>query len=529
MHNIGCVSETESKFALPLGSYYIYTIYRIMSGLKNIILITAVFTIITAFGNGHSVKARITGLESDSLYMSLLTEESALKNREDSLVSAVEQKRSVFSIDTTNRAQKAQEIVSLENQLFSVRSDLGIIVSRTNIIEQEFLMNNVRSNEPSNGEISGSLADFYRKNISESDYKNLLKNKKIEEECELLAQDFLKNYQTMFVISAVYDSTKTQFEADSIMNIYKNYEARNNELVNAMIEKWEASFEENSYILSLLLDKQNKLAELNRINETYKAEKIPADEMEETMSVVFAEYPAQKKLLLGYNILLAESLGLKSTVDSLEEVRKKIIPAQYAVDKIDLRPKEFVKYAGINIENPSPYNTSNPIPNIEIPKKGKLYSITVGTFSNKAAVSTFRNTAPVYVEKLRQGGFRYYIGLYRTFGAAFEDTQKAKDEIGFRRPEVVVWENGVYKNLTTEASKYNGSFRVEIDGLQGKIPPAVQNEIERFAAKKDITRIDDKYFVGTFSNRLHALELTDALNLMEGVSAVIIDLNRGTN
>lgn len=509
-----------------------------MRGKKRYILAIAVSASLFITAHSASVSPRIAGLEADSVYMAMLAEEVELKHAEDSLSALIESKRTLLNDENADRRVLGTEIVTLENQLFNMRNKLGIIASRTNVIEQEFLLASMASGreivmntpesetKPSSNRRSLIDNDFFRESLSEEEYKALKNYNKAQAECMGIAEKFAESYLDAKEVAEAYDSVSSQHESDSLIALFRIYSNDINELENDMSEKWGTVMSEKNYIYTLLADKLNKLNELNDINQAYASEKIPEDVLKnDMMSAVFAEFPYQLRLLADYELLLAGTLGLTEARDSISGAKSSIETEKYAKRKVSVNPKEFVKYSDVSIVSPSPYNSGNPIPVLEVPEKGKLYSITVGAFSTKPAVSTFRGAVPVYYQRT-QGAYRYFVGLYRTFGEAYDESVKMKSDVGFRRPEVVMWEDGKYKNMNAEIEKNKGSFRVEIEGVSGKMPANVEYEIERYASRQDVTLIGDKYFIGIFNNRLHADELADALNAQPGLKATVTSIGQ---
>jgi hypothetical protein len=138
-------------------------------------------------------------------------------------------------------------------------------------------------------------------------------------------------------------------------------------------------------------------------------------------------------------------------------------------------------------------------------------------------VATFRGAAPVYVERLPGGQWRYYIGLFRTYGDAEEAVKQLK-EAGFRRPEPVRWQDGQYANLVDEATKNEGLFRIEIPGTGGELPDDVREIVARIAPTKEITRVGDTFYIGTFTNRLHADDVMQALSALSNLTPTVEEL-----
>ena len=82
---------------------------------------------------------------------------------------------------------------------------------------------------------------------------------------------------------------------------------------------------------------------------------------------------------------------------------------------------------------------------------------------------------------------------------------------GFVRPEVVVWTDGEYRNLSREPEAGAAVYRVEITGTDA-LSEAVKQVIAGTAEGRELSRVGQQLFVvGTFENRAVAERLAEAL------------------
>ena len=91
------------------------------------------------------VEPRIAGLEGNEEYMSLLREDAALRQREDSVMLAVERLRGLLREEPERRQNYSQEILRLEGQIFDIRNAKGRLIDRINTIEQEWVLANLNN------------------------------------------------------------------------------------------------------------------------------------------------------------------------------------------------------------------------------------------------------------------------------------------------------------------------------------------------------------------------------------------------
>ncbi len=125
--------------------------------------------------------------------------------------------------------------------------------------------------------------------------------------------------------------------------------------------------------------------------------------------------------------------------------------------------------------------------------------------------------------KTEEGKYRYFAGGFATEAEADEAQIKLKN-MGFRRPEVVVWQDGVYTNLAEAreaAADMTQVFRVEISGVE-QIDDQMRAAIDTLAVGKDITRINGRFMVMSFAERAEAEQLAEAVSAVEGATAEVV-------
>ena len=103
--------------------------------------------------------------------------------------------------------------------------------------------------------------------------------------------------------------------------------------------------------------------------------------------------------------------------------------------------------------------------------------------------------------------------------------------MGFRKPEIVVWKNGVFEmiggELADAAQSEQTLYRVEIVGQGETISESIREVTDKQAADKELSRIvTDQgtyiYSVGSFESREEADSLCRAVNAaVEGCATVL--------
>ena len=477
----------------------------------------------------QEVRARVSGLETDSVYMSLLWEEQLLKHREDSLRGKVREERAGLVADSTNLYARSQQILKMEEDIFNIRNQSGVVASRINNIEQEFILNNlmqpgkasVTTNMPTSNHPNLIDNDYFRENLTAGEYGELKSGERQDTELEQLVGEYRTTYERLAGLASDYEAAPGQAVSDSVYAVYRNVLAQLNRTEKAFAGIWDARYDQEIYLYSYLLDKLNRMDELSDLNE--KGRMMRSSDSKETMSAALADYPAQRALLIEYQQALARALNLTAASDSLERAARATAAQAVTFPKITVAEKEYVRYEPVSFPSASPYDAEHPIPEFTVPESGTCYSVMVGAFSQKQAISVFRGAAPVYYERLRNGQWRYYIGLFRSYGDAADAVQELKD-VGFRRPEAVRWKDGIFENLATQATQNAGLWRIVISTPDGELSGDAREQLDRYARSKEITRAAGKFYVGTFTNRLHVDDVLQALDKVEGIEAGVEEI-----
>ncbi len=465
------------------------------------------------------------GQESDSLYSALLDEEQTLRAREDSLLGVIRSQRALLVADTTDRRARSLTILSLEERVFGVRNQLGILASRINAIEQERILSDLlrpataasttTPSEPATDEPNLIENAWFRENLSPDEYRQLTSLVARQGQIEERIIDYVADYQELDRVVETYALAQVQPVADSLYGQYRRLTARIRQTESDFKALWGERYNEEIYLYSYLLDKLNQTADLAALNEKNRAREVFDDE--KTMSAAFADYPGQRALLTDYELALADALHLASAADSIRRAAAPVNDLDFP--RLELVEKEFVEYADIAFPDASPYTAENPIPELEIPASGTFYSVTVGAFSRQQPVSTFRGAAPVAWR--REGTqWRYFVGLFRAYGDALAGVEQLRGA-GFRTPEAVRWVDGAYTALGKESAENQGLFRIEIP-TGGDLPDEVREALNRYAHGKEITRVGGTFYVGTFTDRIHLDEVLAALRRI-GIEGIVVN------
>lgn len=541
-----------------------------------------VIAILSGFAwNGASaqeVKARVAGLEADSQYMSLLLEAHRLAQREDSLNTAADRARDLYRTDAGGRKEHAARILELERAIFDVRDSLGTLDIRLGAIEQDWIIRNMDkaparqtvpdadeplfvSPEPHNPNLIYN--EFFRSNLASPDYAALVRAQESERPAETYVKIMLFNQRKLKALDSLYSAAQDEAEADSLYSLAEHYDKLNALIADTLAPIWNKAFDTKVYTYNYLLDKFNRTAMLDRFEElmvamrrerTVSAGKYFSDEA--------AWYPLQKKLLLGYELQLAETLGLRKAADSLRKVEAGLDPDAYRLPDAMPRKRVFMDFADAAPVRPAKYTSANPVPQVRIYPEGTIYRILLGSYVRPQPYSIFKYVYPLAYERKADNRYYYYAGGYSDYDKA-EAAAALMKRTGFTKPAVVAWRDGAYDpspkaeteqvvptgrpqsppavksaaplpaNTGKPAAVKTGSgvFRVEITGSE-TLPSGVREAIAAAAPGKEISRAvnpqtgEVTFSVGNFPDRETAAAVASAAGSAGNLKTDIISIGQ---
>lgn len=508
------------------------------------IILIAIFALVVGYVAAQPpVKARIVGLEDNEEYMALLTDGVRLQQMEDSVMRVIEQNRKLFAEDPANRAQYSDAILSLEEQLFSLRNSKGDIFSRINTIEQDWLITNMNAAQSPMSEpladqqatdtLVVELAEVQSSRLVDDihfvtaldsvDYVALQRAQNDENKVVEYVNMLSENHSAMESIREQYEQTQDASEA---ARLYSNYQVLNglcSALNDSISTRWSAIFDAKSYAYNLILEMERRddLLENSELALSQALQQVAADRGLYA-SDAMCSYFNTKKCLIDTEIALARIYGLGFVQDSLSKLSRQLSVIDYRLPKVEIEERFFLAYESIGVSSPSKYSMRNPIPECEVYERGTIYRVVLGTFSQQQPISIFKGVYPLYRLKTDDDRHRYFAGGFATEAEADEAQIKLKN-LGFRRPEVVVWRDGVYANLAEEreaAADMTQVFRVEISGAE-QMTEELRSVIDAQASGKDITRINGRFIIMSFAAREDADKLAEALSAIEGVTVEV--------
>lgn len=483
--------------------------------IRNIGLLGLLLGSVVAGVSQPPVEPRIAGLESNGEYMSLLEEDARLQEREDSVGHAMEGLRQRLRDDAqADRAALAEEILELENRIFEIRASKGRVIGRINTIEQEWVLANLNgreASEPAPAKPAGfavetpgaaNLVDnaCFRRELPREDYAALRQAQRLESQAAGYLDRYRTNHAALARLADAYRAATAEEEAVAIYDRYKALEARNRALVDSLSLVWNFIFDNKSYAYDYMLDKLNQ-TELLSFQEGALAETARSlAELEgTTASDEIVDYVLRKQVIVDYELSVAGVLGLTSAADSLRGVSERWCSVDYRLPRQEIEERSFVVYDDLAFSSVSPYNAQHPIPECRIHARGTIYRVLLGTFSSKRPVTAFRGASPLFYTVDGNGKWRYFAGGFATRREA-EEAQSRLRKRGFARPEIVVWHDGVYRNVSVDGDRSEAGLRIEI-ASPGALSAEVKQAIARTAPDAELSRAGQKFIVGPFDDR----------------------------
>ena len=473
------------------------------------------------------VEARIAGLEGNAEYMSLLREDAQLQIREDSIVNAVERMRRQLREDPGKRQQYSQEILQLESRIFEIRNAKGRLIDRINTIEQEWVLaslNGAAQQPAASAEKSPAeavpdslkvrnLVDnlYFREHLPAEDYAALRDAQRQEMRAVDYVNSYFANHGTLTELAETYAAVQTEAEAMEVFERYNALQGVNRALADSLAATWNSIFDNKSYAYGYLLDKMGEEEVLAREEEALSEASRQLSALQgETASDAVADYFLRKRVVVDYEAAVAGVLALDAARDSLKGVAAQLEAIDYRLPRVDVAERYFLDYDSVSFSSTPKYSYQHPIPECKVYEHGTIYRILLGTFNTKRAVSTFRGAYPLSYLVGEDKKWCYYAGGFATREEA-EAAQKLLKSKGFVRPEIVVWTDGAYRNLSRDPEAQQIAYRVEITGTEA-LPDVVKTVITEAAEGCELSRVGQQLFVvGMFDDKAVADRVAAAI------------------
>lgn len=458
----------------------------------------------------QEIAPRIAGLETHAEYMSLLREDARLQMREDSVARAMDRVRVRLREHPEERQRLAQDILDCEARIFEIRNTKGRLIDRINTIEQEWVLSNLDAGDavqaaggadarravPDSLKVRNLIDNVYfREHLPAVDYAALRKAQQLERIAVDYVNRYFSNYGDIAALAERYAAVPTEQEALEVYGRYEELRRSNGALADSLAGVWNYVFDNKSYAYGYLLDGLGEDEVLGRGEEQFsEAARRMADLRGRTASDAVADYFLRKRVLVDYETAVAEVLRLDAARDSLRGVAGQLSAIDFRLPAVRVEERLFLEYDSIAFSATPKYTYQHPIPECRVYPRGTMYRILLGTFNTKRAAATFKGAYPLSYEIDEDGKWRYFAGGFASREEA-DAAQKQMKARGFLRPEVVVWEDGVYRNLSREPQDgAQAAYRVEIVSEQ-PLSEEVKEAIVSTADGRELSRVGQQLFV----------------------------------
>lgn len=498
-----------------------------------IILLVALFVCSTTALNAQNVAARISGLETNDEYMSLLRDNDLLQQREDSVVNLINSARERFVDQADARDEFADYIVDLEEKIFEIRKAKGLIADRINTIEQDWVLSRLSRDIPLVEEPEESVVQPERKlvvrrnlvdndcfidELSSGDYADLLQAHADEQSIVGDIDTLLSVYSRLQSSAAAYGEAEDELMADSVYADYLLLRGRLDSLSGRVADKWSHIVDAKTFAYGFVLEKAGRTDILNQMESRFAEmrQQYGSDEGR-FISDGLSHYSVGKPVLAEYERRLAEAMSLDTAADSLAAAAKSVPKPDYRLDKIDLKRRLFLDYQPVAFGRTTYYNASNPLPVLKIYNEGTIYRILLGSFKARQPMTLFKGVYPLYISQDEERMYCYYAGGYATRAEADEAQQILRDK-GFRAPQVCRWVDGAMTNLTLAevdgeepAAVVGVRYVVEITSTE-PLDEEILGIIAEHGDGREISRVGESAFViGTYPDRAVADKLAELI------------------
>lgn len=521
----------------------------------SLLLLLTVALPLTADALHSSQKPTIGDLANDPNYMTLVRERQVLQGRSDSISSTIAETRHQFvsmierrRSDSTliiNHDSFSRQILSLEQQVFALRTQIGALSNSINNMEREWVMrhfeqgfaeeiveevktdamqaDSIVTNDIDIVETEPTYANLidnrcFRELLSEADYAELRRAHNEELEMVELGNDYCTIYGKMRGAAEEYMAATDEVVADSILTSYYDLRQRADSLNNVIHSQWNHILDAKYYAYGYIMEVQHNYDLLDSSAEEFNTMQQQCSANDGIYdSDALMHYVVGHPTLTEYEIEIAEALGLSQSRDSIITARDNMAAIEYRHLPITVERRLFLDYSPITIGRTNHYNDKNPVPEVKVYERGTIYRILLGTFRSKQPMTLFKGVQPLYIAKNDEGKYCYYAGGFATRAEADEAQLFLRDK-GFKAPEICVWIDGEMTNISAASDDDIGiqtpimGMRYTINIETEQLDESLRELIGSIAAGKSLSRANGKFIIGTFTSSSEADVIVSVLS-----------------
>ncbi|MFI3314200.1 MAG: hypothetical protein R3Y04_00850 [Rikenellaceae bacterium] len=483
--------------------------------IKGYILFFVVLSL-CVFDGTAQIKPGLEGLKNNREYMELLEKGQKLTLKQDSLAQIIEVKKANFQNSEITDEQKldlTNEILNLESGLFDIRSEQGLINSKTSAIEQDFILANMINNNTPSQEENTAVSDDSTTDVLQSDKvqleltkSELLQLSRLKEADKNIsvAFDSIKVYkERLDTIKKYYLQTADIITGDSLLAEFKSTSSTISATDFNSTKLWNEIYTFEIELYNRLLDKFLAPSEvIEQLNEKSRNTRSQESTLElQYIAPSISKSIRQKLLVMDYEKELARVLNLDAALESIDKKKSSIQVDAYDIDKISIPVQDFVLYQDIKRTKSDSHSKDKPIKELVIPTRGELHKVELFTYTTPPTnFATFKYISPIEKQKLPNGKTRYWAGSFETAKQA-ENESKTLNKLGLKT-SVASWKDGV--NLTDYTLNL-GQFEVTFKNYTTTIKEMLQANFPNITTQSDEDANGSTlYKVGPFNTRKEA-------------------------
>ncbi len=464
--------------------------------------------------SAQQVTPRHEGLASDHAYMELLRREAYLTAAADSLGAMISQRRKMLTEDPALRDVYSADILRLESELFDMRNRLGMVATKTNMIEQEYVIKNMASMSLPQPSVTGG-DDFIDGNMTDEEKKAMRDAVLADDLLASLGRPLREAVARQRDIYERYKTVADRGEAATLDSLFAIETATIRCLDDSLARFWQPIFDTKRYAYERLLDKLDTPYAVMEpaIERSRELRGSESEALARYAAPAFAMYAPRRRLLLLYKSILAERLQSSVLYDAVHTALSEPLRRDYDYPLLRLPELVFVDFAPAVTGGDRAVSADNPPVPLVVPSRGELFKIELLTSNGKLSdYKLLRGVNDVEYREIAGGRFVYYAGSYRTREEAVHDSDRLHRS-GLKT-KVAAWKNGLLVDedgMEIEERPVGDIFRVMVYSMDD----TARDIIKDIAPDKELLSIEEQeqtsVSVGPFEEYEKALFLAKSL------------------
>lgn len=479
----------------------------------------------------------------NSAFRTIATEFQKNKLAQDSLRTLLNNYRLELQNDPSKQATLSAKLVTLEEQLY--QADAKVAQTTAQLIEmdpqaaKQLLENLKTSGQTTIGSRTLLENPTLRTLLSDRDMALFRSTASVEKQVATLQSSIKSLYSELSEVKQEYDQSMKSTQIDSLLAQSKNIKEQISEEDHQIERLWRPIYDKKIETYLVLADKIGvERQQLERIDEYSRQVRRVEAESSNVVAPNAALFSPQRSLVLKYESILADKLGMGIAKDSISKLISLIPADQTKLPNLEFEHRSLIVYS--KVFNDGEYDFqggTESIPQLEVPRKGIYYTVQIYSLQSKAkSLDTFKNIRPLRVSKNASGMNIYLAGGFRKHAEA----QTAINQIlkwGYRYNVLMLaWVDGVSTTplkakATQEAiEKANaGRFKLEVTTQNSTLISQMRSIVDSFAPNKQITRSQNGsqtvFTILEFDNKTGAIGLAEILKTKDKTEVEIIKID----